>query len=205
THSTLNRLPSNSSSSSIIGNLTEPSSLGSSTTSRDSSLTVVSSSYNGCSSSSGGGVGIGYGLVGPSIGGYTAGHDESAFTEQQQQQQTQHQSSISSSCYYETSTNGSLSPASSLSSMISTTCVPSHSLTSNISNSINNNNSTSLCNNNSTSIAQGCLRALRSGETVFRASTNTSTGTLNSRRKVSTSSRTNTPMLLTDERSTNPR
>ncbi|CAH8681558.1 hypothetical protein MS3_00004599 [Schistosoma haematobium] len=208
THSTLNRLPSNSSSSSIIGNLTEPSSLGSSTTSRDSSLTVVSSSYNGCSSSSGGGVGIGYGLVGPSIGGYTslnntAGHDESAFTEQQQQ--TQHQSSISSSCYYETSTNGSLSPASSLSSMISATCVPSHSLTSSISNSINNNNSTSLCNNNSTSIAQGCLRALRSGETVFRASTNTSTGTLNSRRKVSTSSRTNTPMLLTDERSTNPR
>lgn len=89
--------------------------------------------------------------------------------------------------------------------MISATCVPSHSLTSSISNSINNNNSTSLCNNNSTSIAQGCLRALRSGETVFRASTNTSTGTLNSRRKVSTSSRTNTPMLLTDERSTNPR
>ncbi|XP_018655604.1 tyrosine kinase [Schistosoma mansoni] len=207
THTTLNRLPSNSSSSSIIGNLTEPSSLGSSTTSRDSSLTVVSSSYNGCSSSSGGGVGIGYG---PSTGGYTSSlnnttsHDETSFTEQQQ---TQHQPSISSSCYYETSTNGSLSPASSLSSMISATCVPSHSMTSSISNSININNSTSLCNNNnnSTSIAQGCLRALRSGETVFRASTNTSASTLNSRRKVSTSSRTNTPMLLTDERSTNPR
>ncbi|KAH8869324.1 Activated Cdc42 kinase-like [Schistosoma japonicum] len=189
TQTSLNRLPSNSSSSaSIIGTLTEPSSLGSSTTSRDSSLTIVSSS-NGCNSSSG--VGGGY------ASSLSNGHDE--ISVQELQQQNPHQSTLSS-CKYELSTNASLSPAPSLSSMISaTSSLPSHSLTSNIT-----NNSTSLhC--NSASTAQGCLRALRSGETVFRASMNTSTGNaLNARRKFSTSSRTNL-MLSADERPTNSR
>ncbi|KAK4475422.1 hypothetical protein MN116_002477 [Schistosoma mekongi] len=189
TQTSLNRLPSNSSSSaSIIGTLTEPSSLGSSRTSRDSSLTVVSSS-NGCNSSSG--------VGGEYASSLSNGHDE--ISVQELQQQNPHQSTLSS-CNFEISTNASLSPAPSLSSMISTTSsVPSHSLTSSIT-----NNSTSLhC--NSASTAQGCLRALRSGETVFRASMNTSTGNaLNARRKFSTPSRTNI-MLSADERPTNSR
>ncbi|CAH8874801.1 unnamed protein product [Trichobilharzia szidati] len=137
TQTSLNKLPSNFSSSSIIGGLTEPSSLVSST-SRGSSLAVVSSS-NGCS---GGGIGG----CDSSNGGYASSVNNvqeellahslnTDFDQGQQQQQQQHQQqplSSASSCYYEVSTNASLSPAPSLSSMTSVSGGLPHSLTSSI-------------------------------------------------------------------------
>ncbi|CAH8667691.1 unnamed protein product [Heterobilharzia americana] len=176
TQTSLNQLPSNSSSSSIVGGLTEPSSLGSST-SRGSSLTVVSSA-NGCSSNSGGGGG------GNACSLSVNNGQEELLAPETHSLNTDIHHQPSASSYYEISTNASLSPAPSLSSMIVTNYL--------------------LPNSNVTSTAQGCLRALRSGETVFRASMNTSSGTLNSRRKMSMSSRVN-PTVMADENLANSR